>query len=79
MPQLSQPHPVTPTRELVFTARGVTKVRLTGGEPLLRREIERLVAMIRAIDGISDKWLNPSRFEDAAPKHFLLGWVFGRE
>jgi cyclic pyranopterin phosphate synthase len=38
----------------VAAARGVTKVRLTGGEPLLRREIERLVAMIRAIDGISD-------------------------
>ena len=31
---------------------GVTKVRLTGGEPLVRREIEGLVAMIAKVDGI---------------------------
>ena len=31
---------------------GVTKIRLTGGEPLVRREIERLVAMLATIDGI---------------------------
>jgi cyclic pyranopterin phosphate synthase len=35
-------------------ALGVRKVRLTGGEPLVRREVERLVAMIAAIDGIED-------------------------
>jgi len=33
---------------------GVHKLRLTGGEPLLRRDIERLVAMLAAIDGIDD-------------------------
>jgi cyclic pyranopterin phosphate synthase len=33
---------------------GVTHVRLTGGEPLLRRQLERLVAMLAAIDGIED-------------------------
>ncbi len=33
---------------------GVTKVRLTGGEPLLRRDIEQLVALLAAIDGIDD-------------------------
>jgi GTP 3',8-cyclase len=33
---------------------GVQKLRLTGGEPLLRRDIERLVAMLAAIDGIDD-------------------------
>ena len=33
---------------------GVTKVRLTGGEPLLRRNVEDLVAGLAAIDGISD-------------------------
>src|SRR6266851_2272587 len=32
----------------VFGGLGVEKVRLTGGEPLLRRGIERLVAMLRA-------------------------------
>ena len=31
----------------LFGALGVEKVRLTGGEPLLRRGIERLVAMLR--------------------------------
>jgi GTP 3',8-cyclase len=35
-------------------ALGVTKVRLTGGEPLVRRDLERLVAMLAAIQGISD-------------------------
>jgi cyclic pyranopterin phosphate synthase len=29
-----------------FTRAGVTKVRLTGGEPLLRRDLDRLVAML---------------------------------
>jgi len=32
----------------VFRALGTEKIRLTGGEPLLRRGIERLVAMLRA-------------------------------
>jgi cyclic pyranopterin phosphate synthase len=30
----------------VFAAHGVEKVRLTGGEPLLRKDLERLVAML---------------------------------
>ncbi len=34
----------------VFVGLGVRKIRLTGGEPLLRRKIERLVEMLRAID-----------------------------
>ncbi len=38
----------------VFAARGVRKLRLTGGEPLLRRDIETLVAMLATIDGIDD-------------------------
>jgi len=38
----------------VFSALGVIKVRLTGGEPLLRRGIEDLVARISGIDGIDD-------------------------
>jgi GTP 3',8-cyclase len=33
---------------------GVHKLRLTGGEPLLRRDLERLVGMLAAIDGIDD-------------------------
>jgi cyclic pyranopterin phosphate synthase len=38
----------------VFAGLGVHKVRLTGGEPLLRRGIEDLVAAISAIEGIDD-------------------------
>ena len=33
---------------------GVRKVRLTGGEPLVRRNLERLVAMLASIDEIED-------------------------
>ena len=33
---------------------GVSKVRLTGGEPLVRKEIDKLVGMIAAIDGVED-------------------------
>jgi cyclic pyranopterin phosphate synthase len=33
---------------------GVRSIRLTGGEPLIRRELDRLVAMIAAIPGIDD-------------------------
>lgn len=45
--------------EMVRTVRagvelGVTKVRLTGGEPLLRRGVEDLVAMIAAVPGVDD-------------------------
>ncbi len=33
---------------------GVSKIRLTGGEPLIRRDVERLVGMLAGIDGLSD-------------------------
>src|SRR5580693_9174218 len=33
---------------------GVRSVRLTGGEPLVRRDLHRLVAELKAIDGIDD-------------------------
>lgn len=38
----------------LFAMAGVHKVRLTGGEPLLRRDIERLVAMLAQVPGIDD-------------------------
>jgi cyclic pyranopterin phosphate synthase len=38
----------------VFASLGVEKIRLTGGEPLLRRDLPRLVGMLRSIDGIQD-------------------------
>ena len=33
----------------IFVAHGVRKLRLTGGEPLLRRNLERLVEMLAAL------------------------------
>jgi cyclic pyranopterin phosphate synthase len=38
----------------VFADEGVERIRLTGGEPLLRPEIERLVAMLSEIAGIGE-------------------------
>ena len=38
----------------VFAALGVSKVRLTGGEPLLRRDLPDLVAMLADVDGLDD-------------------------
>ncbi|MBS3806672.1 MAG: radical SAM protein [Bacteroidales bacterium] len=34
--------------------QGIDKVRLTGGEPLVKREITRLVAMLASIPGVKD-------------------------
>ena len=38
----------------IFAGLGVRKLRLTGGEPLLRRDLDKLVAMLAAIGGIGD-------------------------
>jgi cyclic pyranopterin phosphate synthase len=38
----------------VLAAQGVDRLRLTGGEPLLRHGLERLVEMLAGIDGIGD-------------------------
>ena len=38
----------------VLTGLGVRKLRLTGGEPLIRRDIDRLVGMLAEIAGIED-------------------------
>ena len=37
-----------------FVARGVKKVRITGGEPLLRKGIEDLIGLIANVDGVED-------------------------
>src|SRR5688572_3850151 len=34
----------------IFTGLGVKKIRLTGGEPLVRKQLHRLVAMLAALD-----------------------------
>lgn len=38
----------------IFTSIGVEKIRITGGEPLMRRELPTLIAMIRQVDGVRD-------------------------
>lgn len=38
----------------IFIGCGVEKIRITGGEPLLRRDIEKLVGMLAELDGLKD-------------------------
>jgi GTP 3',8-cyclase len=38
----------------VMAAMGVSEVRLTGGEPLVRRDIEKLVGMVASVPGVED-------------------------
>lgn len=38
----------------VFVSLGTKKLRLTGGEPLMRRDVESLIEMLAAIDGLED-------------------------
>ena len=38
----------------VFVGLGVTKLRVTGGEPLVRANLEELIALLSAIDGVQD-------------------------
>jgi cyclic pyranopterin phosphate synthase len=38
----------------IFVEHGVEKLRLTGGEPLVRRDIEKLIELLTAIPGLKD-------------------------
>jgi len=38
----------------IFASMGVTDLRLTGGEPLVRRDFPKLVAMLTRVDGLRD-------------------------
>src|SRR2546430_5948267 len=54
----------------LFIPLGVDKIRLTGGEPLLRKDLDKLVARLTAITGLRDLCLttNASQLaEMAAP------------
>ena len=53
----------------VFVSLGAEKLRLTGGEPLLRNDLECLVAMLTQINGLRDLTLttNGSLLEQKAP------------
>src|SRR5437879_13448224 len=41
----------------LFANEGVHKIRLTGGEPLLRRDLNRLIAMVSSTGGWQDSAL----------------------
>ncbi|RYL92104.1 GTP 3',8-cyclase MoaA [Sporolactobacillus sp. THM7-4] len=38
----------------IFVHLGVQKIRITGGEPLLRRDIDQLIRMLHRIEGLKD-------------------------
>ncbi|NQU96982.1 MAG: radical SAM protein, partial [Chloroflexi bacterium] len=46
----------------VFAGMGVTKIRITGGEPLLRAEISKLVALLARIEGVEDLTLTTNGY-----------------
>jgi len=51
---LLQDHEIETLLRDVFLPLGVTKVRLTGGEPLVRKDLPGLIARIAALPGIRD-------------------------
>jgi len=46
----------------LFVSLGIADVRLTGGEPLVRREFPRLVSMLSAIEGLEDLSLTTNAY-----------------
>ena len=50
----------------VFVSLGVSRLRVTGGEPMVRRDIESLISNIAAIEGIEDLAMTTNA-------HFLRG------
>jgi len=59
----------------IFVSLGVEKIRLTGGEPLLRRDLDRLIAPLSRLDGLKDLSLttNGSLLAESAPSLAAAG------
>ncbi len=59
----------------IFASLGVHKIRLTGGEPLMRKGLAQLSAMLRQIDGIDDIALTTNGYflEEQAEELFAAG------
>ena len=53
----------------IFIAHGVEKIRLTGGEPLLRKNIEKLIEMLAVLTSVDGKPLDLTMTTNAS----LLG------
>jgi cyclic pyranopterin phosphate synthase len=56
----------------LFVSLGIEDVRLTGGEPLVRRDFPRLVARLRAIGGLGDLSLTTNGYLLAAHAEALV-------
>lgn len=46
----------------IFVRLGAEKVRITGGEPLVRSQVEKLIAMLADIDGVKDLTLTTNGY-----------------
>jgi len=59
----------------IFVSLGVRKVRITGGEPLLRRDLPELIRRLNSIDGVEDIAIttNGSLLKKFAPLLFAAG------
>ncbi|HSO73902.1 MAG TPA: GTP 3',8-cyclase MoaA [Blastocatellia bacterium] len=59
----------------LFATLGVNKIRLTGGEPLLRKDLDTLIEKLSLIGGIDDLCLttNGALLEDQAPALVAAG------
>ncbi len=67
LPPLKPRHEILTFEEIerlvrLFVGLGVEKIRLTGGEPLLRRDVERLVGRVAALPGVQDLALTTNGF-----------------
>ena len=64
----------------LFVELGVEKIRITGGEPLLRHQLPRLIERLAAIDGLRDLTLTTNGFLLAkqAKKAAQVGEPFAR-
>jgi len=62
----------------LFAALGVTDVRLTGGEPLVRRDFPALVARLARVEGIRDLSLTTNGFLLERDAEALLAAGIGR-
>jgi GTP 3',8-cyclase len=62
----------------ILAGLGVRDLRLTGGEPLVRRDFPRLVAMLAAIDGIRDLSLTTNGYLLERDANALVAAGIGR-
>ncbi|MBC8233605.1 GTP 3',8-cyclase MoaA [bacterium] len=59
----------------IFVGLGVNKIRLTGGEPLIRRDITKLIQNLNGIEGLKDLSLTTNGFmlKDLAQELYTAG------